>query len=340
MMLSRLLYACAPIGALLSQPLPTSRHPGKRASRALRDLGIDIEQNTASFEFGVLLSLWRSLLLLRFGLRAPVPKVHHFLRTCVRGQDLQRLDELLSRQGGLIFATPHYGAFIPLLMKLSQACHGKKRLNVIFNDPKVTPSNAQYGELFKRLGCDGSVLYPDRRGTIAALKALKRGECLAILPDVHFESPTTVAIPFFDRLLRVMPGTAFFATRTGSPIVPIYGIPRTFMGFDVTIGAPLEHVCFRDNDDEQRQFSLTTTLVAEMERQFQNDPAHWNYWESLSRRSSKLPGGSRVSLPALAAALNARLQCSPTLLKRIPGLADEFMALREQLVGQNRTASE
>lgn len=327
MILRRLHYAATPIGAALAGLLPTSRHPGKKASRTLHELGINVGRKRRKFEADVLLSFWRSMLLLRCGFEAPVEEVDYLLRTRVHGNGIERLEKLLSRTDGLILTTPHYGAFIPLLMKLSQICHGRKKLNVIFNDPKVTPSNAKYGDLFTRLGCDGAVLYPDRRGTVAALKALKRGECVAILPDVYFDSPTTMAVPFVGRLLRVMPGTAFFATRTNSLVVPLYGVPSASMGFEIIMSEPIKPDQRKGEDDQQAQYRLMTTLVAELERQFREHPAHWNYWSSLRERSSKLPRGTLATSEALIAAVRSKLMASPTLLRRIPQFGDQFTAM-------------
>ena len=326
-MLRRLAYAAVPAGVAMARLLPEARHPGKKASRTLRELGIDFGIGRRKFESDVLLSLLRSMLLLRCGFQAPVEEVEKILRTRVRIDAGSYLQDMLSQSGGLILATPHYGAFIPLLMKLSQLCNGRKKLNVIFNDPKVTPSNAQYGELFTRLGCDGSVLYPDRKGTVAALKALKRGECLAILPDVYFESSTTMAVPFLGRLLRAMPGTAFFATRTNSTVVPLYATPGASLGFDVVMGKPIDPSHYADEDEEQSQFQLMSALVSEMERQFREDPAHWNYWASLRERSSRLLDRELVTSEDFVAALRDKLLSSPTLLRRIPHLGDGFAAI-------------
>ncbi len=324
----RALYAFAPFGTAFAALLPESRHPGKLASAALRKAGIDLEQDRSRFEYDVMLSLWRSMLLLRHGLEAPVPEVEKLLSKEVHGTGLARVEAILEEEPGTILAIPHYGAFIPLLMKMSQVCKGKKKFNVIFNDPKVTPSNAQYGELFARLGVDGSVLYPDRRGTISALKALKRGECLAILPDVYFGSATTMAVPFFNRLLRVMPGTAFLATRTATKIIPLYATPNRTMGFEVHIGSiidPADHAC---DDDDQSQFSIIRALSSELERQFRSCPAPWNYWASLRERSTRLPQPDLSSPASVLAAIESRVAESPTLLRKVPNLGDDLAAVK------------
>lgn len=330
MSLRALFYLTLPVWVALAAVLPPSMHPGKRASTMLRELGISPGVGWRRFEFRVFLSLWRSLLLLGYGFKSSVPRLHRFLRSRVVERGEISLDEIADMPGGVILAAPHYGAFIPVCLRVIQLMHGRKRFNVIFNDPKVTPSNAPYGELFARLGCDVTVLYPDRRGTIAALKALKRGECLAILPDVYFESDTTIAVPFFGRLLRVMAGTAFFASRTGAPIVPVYGVPRRSMGMELLIGQPINSSAHEAEDEAQTLFNITAAMMAEMERQFVVAPEHWNYWETLRHRSTRL---AAAPAPADEHAehwhmLSDKLADAPVLFREIPQLAQHWDALR------------
>ena len=334
MSLRALFYWTLPAWVALAALLPPSLHPGKRASRMMQELGIAPGTSWRRFEFRLFLSLWRSLLLLDHGFTSPVPRLHRFLRTRVTERGTRSLDEIADMSGGVILAAPHYGAFIPACLRVIQSMHGRKRFNVIFNDPKVTPSNAPYGELFARLGCDVTVLYPDRRGTMAALKALKRGECLAILPDVYFESETTIAVPFFGRLLRVMAGTAFFASRTGAPIVPIYGIPNASMGMELLVGQAIESTAHTVEDEAQTLFNITAAMMGEMERQFVAAPEHWNYWDSLRHRSTRLPSSPANSHAEHLRVLSEKLADAPVLFREIPQLAQRRDALRRGLAAE------
>lgn len=331
MILRSLFYRTLPVWVALAALLPPSMHPGKRASRVMRELGIAPGLRWRRFEFRLFLSLWRSLLLLEHGFKSSVARLHRFLRTRVIEHGTRSLEEIAAMSGGVILAAPHYGAFIPACLRVIQAMHGHKRFNVIFNDPKVTPSNAPYGELFARLGCDVTVLYPDRRGTMAALKALKRGECLAILPDVYFESETTIAVPFFGRLLRVMAGTAFFASRTGAPIVPIYGIPSTSMGMELRVGQPIDPAAHTVEDEAQTLFNITAAMMGEMEDQFIEAPEHWNYWDSLRHRSTRLLSARAPSHVDHLSLLSDKLADAPVLFREIPQLAEHWDALRRGL---------
>ena len=61
--------------------------------------------------------------------------------------------------GGVTLATPHYGAFITACLFAIRKLHRRKRFNVIFNDPAVTPSD------------EVTVLYPDRRAVFWPIAA-------------------------------------------------------------------------------------------------------------------------------------------------------------------------
>ncbi|MBK8284057.1 MAG: lysophospholipid acyltransferase family protein [Ahniella sp.] len=273
-------------------------------------------------------SLWRSHLLLRENFEVSLKDLEAFLDGHIKELGATDMDRIAAMPGGVILATPHYGAFITTCLFLIRRLHGRKRFNVIFNDPAITPSNAVYEPLFRRLGCDVNVLYPDRRGTLSALKALKRGECLAILPDVYLANDATIAVPFFGRLLRVMAGTAFFASRTGATILPLYGIPKPDMHVDLKFDEPLHIDSLVDADDKQTLFNVTAALAERMEQQLRAEPEHWNYWETMDERSTAL-GVFRTREELLALA-DRRIRSVPSLARDLPGLLQGWNRMRAE----------
>lgn len=324
-LLRRLLYSLLPALTRLGRWLPASMHPGVRATRALADLGIDMGVDSDTLSHRIFASYWRSHLLLRHSFETPLPKIEEYLDCNVQESGAVDMDHIAAMHGGVILATPHYGAFITACLFAIRKLHGRKRFNVIFNDPAITPSNKVYEPLFRRLGCDVTVLYPDRRGTLSALKALKRGECLAILPDVYLANDATIAVPFFGRLLRVMAGTAFFASRTGAPIFPVYGIPGSGMKIDLLFDQPLVIEGLVDSDDKQTLFNITAALAERMERQLRAAPEHWHYWETLGERSTAL--GVFRSREELLALADRRIRSTPSLARDLPGLLHSWTHL-------------
>ena len=324
-LLRRRLYDLLPALTRLGRWLPASMHPGVRATRVLADLGIDLGVDRATLSDRIFASYWRSHLLLQHGFDAPLPEIEGYLDCDVQESGVVDIGRIAAMSGGVILATPHYGAFITGCLFAIRKLHGRKRFNVIFNDPAVTPSNEVYEPLFRRLGCDVTVLYPDRRGTLSALKALKRGECLAILPDVYLANDATIAVPFFGRLLRVMAGTAFFASRTGAPIFPAYSIPGPGMKIDLLFDQPLVIEDFVDPDDKQTLFNVTAALAERMERQFRAAPEHWHYWATLDERSTAL--GVFRSREELLFLADRRIRSIPSLARDLPGLLHSWTRL-------------
>ena len=322
----RALYAIVPLLTRLGRWLPDRLHPGRRATRVLASLGINLGVPLPILSDRIFASLWRSHLLLRDNFDAPLPDLESFLDREIRELGAFDMEQVAAMPGGVILATPHYGAFITVCLFLIRKLHGRKRFNVIFNDPAITPSNAVYEPLFRRLGCDVNVLYPDRRGTLSALKALKRGECLAILPDVYLANDATIAVPFFGRLLRVMAGTAFFASRTGAPILPLYGIPKAGMRVDLLFDEPLGMEHLMDPDDKQTLFNVTAALAERMEQQLRAEPEHWNYWETMDERSTAL--GVFRSRDELLALADRRIRSVPSLARDLPGLLHSWSRMR------------
>lgn len=322
----RLLYDLVPVLTRLGRWLPASMHPGVRATRALSDLGIDLGIDSATLSHCIFASYWRSNLLLRHSFDAPLPEIEGYLDRDVRESGVVDIDHIAAVPGGVILATPHYGAFVTACLFAIRKLHGRKRFNVIFNDPAITPSNEVYEPLFRRLGCDVTVLYPDRRGTLSALKALRRGECLAILPDVYLANDATIAVPFFGRLLRVMAGTAFFASRTGAPVFPVYSIPGPGMKIDLRFDHPLVIEGLLDSDDKQTLFNITAALAERMEQQLRAAPEHWHYWETLGERSTAL--GVFRSREELLALADRRIRSTSSLARDLPGLLQSWTRLR------------
>ena len=166
--------------------------------------------------------------------------------------------------------------------------HGKKKVHVFYNDPENTPSNRVYADIFKRVGYDVEVLFVGRKGTLAALKALRRNECVLIMPDVVLDESATIVVPFMNRLLRVMPGCAFFALHSNAIIASVFCEPLNAFGVDMSFADTIDSDEFVLEDKDQNIFLMTKALFAQFEDKFLSRPYHWNYWDRLAYYSSGL----------------------------------------------------
>ncbi|WP_166210608.1 lysophospholipid acyltransferase family protein [Cognatiluteimonas telluris] len=281
----------------------------------------------------VFMSLWRSHLILQYINGASKESIWSFLdaNVHVTGPDLRELEK---RPQGAIIATPHYGAFLPLCVYLIQLFDQGRKLHVMFNDPAKTPSNRGHEDLFRRVGHNAEFHYPDRRGIIAVIKALKRGEILAIMPDVYFQSETLLSVPFFDRLLRMMPGTAYFACKAGVPIVPIYSCPRRDFGFDLEVQPHLQPGG-EDEDEDLAVYRLSCDYAANMERRFTRDPFHWIYWDNLMSRSTAfVDRGGRTDIGVLQQELHRLFASAAPMVRGQPALCQSYEQLQAAIAAQ------
>lgn len=225
----------SPMLARTNAPVSIKARSAAKAIHSLLGAGGCSPRETAA---KIIASLWRSNVLLKYAHSVPKRELWAFFEKNVE-TPAAGIFETVSEMEGAIIATPHYGPFLPLCLDLIRRFDGRRRLNIMFNDPAKTPSNRAHAELFRSLARNVGFYYPDRKGTIAALKGLKRGEVLALMPDVYFQSESLMALPFFGRLLGVMPGTSFFSVKSGSPIVPVYPYPSDTFGMRVVIDDPV-----------------------------------------------------------------------------------------------------
>ena len=122
----------------------------------------------------------------------------------------------------------------------------------------------------------------------ASLRALERGECVAILPDAFDDIAQTLVVPFFNRLLRVASGTACLALRSGALIVPAFAMPRRDFGLTIHIDRPIDPCRVVAEDEAQAIFLVTRLIFARIEEQLRFAPEHWRYWDTLPRVSTPL----------------------------------------------------
>lgn len=317
--------------SLSHTPLSAKARAGARAIHALPIRGDESLHRTTT---GIIRSLWRSNILLKHAHSVAKPELWRFLEGCVatRGADIV---EATAAYPCAIIATPHFGPFLPLCLDLIRRFEGKRRLNIMFNDPALTPSNRAHEDLFRSLAGDSAGFhYPDRKGTIAALKCLKRGEVLALMPDVYFQSESIMAVPFFGRLLRAMPGTSFFAIKAGAPIFPVYPYPGERFGMEVVAGEPILAEPSGQRDDEDgAMFRLTSRYFQDMQRVLSEAPHHWNYWDTFLQRSTLLglPGnGTNATAPQMVAELERLARALATRFGQHPELEADFAGFHAQ----------
>lgn len=191
----------------------------------------------------------------------------------VQGQTV--LDLVRNDARPVVFVTPHYGPFGLGCLKLIQAIGRQKTVNAFYDPPAKNPSSAGFEALLKGLGYGFNPLFNDSTAVLKALRVLKRGEALTMMPDVFDISGHVLYVPFFGRLVPAMAGTALFAIKSQARVVVGYSCPGAGLQTTVQLGAPMEPQ--RTGVLEADIASLTASIFRDMERQIRQAPEHWAY---------------------------------------------------------------
>lgn len=152
MSLARALHAAEYIAAgTLSQFVdkldsPLSRK-GRLSAQAISSVAIPNISLPDKVSAKVICSLWRSNVLLKYAHSVDRDELWDFLQHSVTTPDGDIFDVAAPLPGAII-ATPHYGPFLPLCLDLIRRFDGKRKLNIMFNDPVKTPSNRSHEDLF------------------------------------------------------------------------------------------------------------------------------------------------------------------------------------------------
>ena len=119
-------------------------------------------------------------------------------------------------------------------------------------------------------------LIPRRNSTRKTLAALKRGETLGILPDLHTNKASqAVMVPFFGMSASTNYGLALLAIKTGTPIVPAFTV-RTGTGRHLcTYQKPVFLKSTGDIDSDIKE--ATARINAIIEEEIRKYPSQW-YW--------------------------------------------------------------
>jgi lauroyl/myristoyl acyltransferase len=305
-----LLVACA--GPLLQERW----HPGLRACRELRELRD--APSGPYFARAVLASRWRTALLQRYTLQLSRPLMRLFLEERVSYEGAAYAQHVFNGTRPVILAAPHYGAAPVGFLAAVHRMRGRTTLNLFYDTERPTP---RLTLLFDRGGVDANTLLGGFPGVLAALQALTRNECLVMMPDAFDDLDHTLAVPFFGRMLRVPPGIAFFALRTGAWVVPVFAAPTRQLGLRVTIGRPLDPLRFAGIDESQAIFMLMRALFASFEREIRRAPEHWHNWEVFPRVSTPVEPPGRLEDDSPLRLLKDLCEASPHLLQDVPELA-------------------
>ncbi len=150
-----------------------------------------------------------------------------------------------------------------------------QQTSVVLNPPLKSRASQGFEELFHRLGYGYHALFNDDTAVLKALRVLKRGEALTMMPDVFDITGHVLYVPFFGRLIPAMAGTALFAIKGRANVIVGYNCPGPGLASTLKLGAPIWYE--RSGDLEADLSTLTAAIFSELERQIRAAPEHWIY---------------------------------------------------------------
>jgi len=305
--------------------LPLRAHAGLRAQRALRRLRPLRVMATRELATQILLSQWRCGLLLRYLRELPAPGLEEFLQSRVKREGAPPWETLSSTGRPIVLVTPHYGACVVGCLAVAQWLERRRALSIYY---ELRQQNSGIDSMLSRIAPSAELLNADFAGSINALRTLRRGGCLALMPDMYLDVTATVAVPFLGCWMRVPTGAAFLALKSDALLLPAYAIPERQMRVTVRFSTPIDSRSVRSGDSVQDRFILTCLLFADIERAVRSAPEHWLQWELMPRIARPLTLPESLSSVELWSALKERCRAFPALSRHLPELAEAPLVMR------------
>ena len=191
-------------------------------------------------------------------------------------EGLERVEQLLARQTGLLMLSAHFGSWelasaIGLLLE--------PPMHVIAR-PLDNPALHRLVEAYRGYG--GCHFIPKARALPASLRALRDGEIVALLMDQSSLRSEGIPVPFFGTEAYTSIGPALMALRSGCPVIGVFSVRQ---------GRGKHRLVFSEEIQIQRSGNLRQD-IAENTRRFNQliesyvraFPDHW-FW--LHRRWKK-----------------------------------------------------
>jgi lauroyl/myristoyl acyltransferase len=208
--------------------------------------------------------------------------------------DLREVDRAISRGAGTVLALPHYGHYILCAVSLIMHIGSIRDVGIFYGEPTTHRGNEVfdrlYEALFKGRNSNVHVYHTGRQGMAGALRLLKAGGVLIMMPDVHQKRDETFAIPFLGHSLDVMLGTAALARKTGSALVPVLPLGTGPLRFRTEVGCPVKIEEVTGADGSQREcfldYAATCAVFDWYQRWMRGTCIQWQYVrEHFARRA-------------------------------------------------------
>ncbi len=214
-------------------------------------------------------------------MRASPETIMRHVRDRVVVEPGQHWRDALLHPGPLLVVTPHYGPFTLGLLRLCADLAGHREVHAFYDPPEKNPGTANVGAIMARCCDNFRPVFNDRRGVVRALKVLRAGGVMTIMPDVYQVNGQCLAVPFLSHLSYAMTGTAFLALKSSALLLHVYVQP---VAGGVCIRADKPYAMPVSGNDEDDIYRQTCRTFESLERQLLRDPSYWDYLPQLKAR--------------------------------------------------------
>ncbi|MBF0330631.1 MAG: lysophospholipid acyltransferase family protein [Candidatus Omnitrophica bacterium] len=181
---------------------------------------------------------------------------------------LDNLDQALAAGKGGIILTAHIGNWEMGAAVLDKLGHPVTAIALPHKNPKV---NILFN---KQREAHGVHVVPTTSAVRRCMEALRKGRLVAVLGDRDFGS-FGMRMDFLGRETLIPKGAAFFACRTGAPIIPSFLTPDGCGRYTMVFGAPIFPPQGVEKNDEAAMADLIRQYVPVIERKIKEDPTQW-----------------------------------------------------------------
>jgi len=193
----------------------------------------------------------------------------------------EHFDAARARGRGVIALLPHLGSFE--LLALVGPALGVDACVVT----RPLSNRLIHAELLARRGARGAQILAHRNVAPGLLRALRRGETVAILNDQYTRRSKGIFSPFFGVRASTSPGPALLALRSGAPVLPLHLVRLSRERHRLVCGAALELP--RRGDLRADVEAATARLNAALEALIRAQPEQWIWGHRRFRHSPDLP---------------------------------------------------
>lgn len=200
----------------------------------------------------------------------------HSYESAVTLEGFERVEELLARRAGLLILSAHFGSWelaSGMALRLARPMH-------VIARPLDNPALRHLVDAYRL--CTGCSIISKKRALSASLKALRRGDVVALLMDQSSLRREGIPVPFFGSDAYTTIGPALMALRAGCPVIGAFlvrqGLGRHRLVFSEEV--PIQ----RSGNLRQDVLDNTLRFNRLIEAQVRAYPDHW-FW--LHRRWKK-----------------------------------------------------